>query len=148
LIIWGDEASFNCWMRSRRTWSTKEEPVKVVLNEKRNSGITVYGAIGAAMERPLFKQFKTTNKEDFLSFLTEIRGTLPEQYKDRTIKLVLDNHKSHGTLLVRSYCQFNNIEIKFLPSYSPEFNCIEPLWSVVKRRFKQKLIAENDILIN
>ena len=49
LIIYGDEASFNCWMRSKRTWSTKEEPVKVVLNEKRNSGITVYGAIGAAM---------------------------------------------------------------------------------------------------
>jgi len=32
LIIYGDEASFNCWMRSKRTWSTKEEPVKVVLN--------------------------------------------------------------------------------------------------------------------
>ena len=44
LIIYGDEASFNCWMRSKRTWSTKEEPIKVVLNEKRNSGITVYGA--------------------------------------------------------------------------------------------------------
>ena len=51
-------------------------------------------------------------------------------------------------MLVRSYCQFKNIEIKFLPSYSPEFNCIEPLWSVVKRRFKQKLVAESDILIN
>ena len=82
------------------------------------------------MERALFKQFKTINKEDFLSFLTEISGTLPKQYKDRTIKLILDNHKSHGTLLVRSYCKFNNI-VKFLPSYSPKFNCIEPLWSVV-----------------
>ena len=50
--------------------------------------------------------------------------------------------------MVRSYCQFNNIEIKFLPSYSPEFNSIEPLWSVIKRRFKSKLVAESDVVIN
>ena len=78
LIIYGDEASFNCWMRSKKTWTSYEEPVKIVLNEKRNTGITVYGAIGAAMERPLFKQFKTTNKEDFLSFISGIRDTLSE----------------------------------------------------------------------
>ena len=111
-----------------------------MLNEKRNTGITVYGAIGAAMERPLFKQFKTTNKDDFLSFIACIRDTLSDQDKLKTIKLILDNHKSHGMLVVRSYCQFNNIEIKFLPSYSPEFNSIEPLWSVIKRRFKSKLL--------
>ena len=114
-------------MRSRRTWTSYEEPVKIVLNEKRNTGITVYGAIGAAMERPLFKQFKTTNKEDFLSFISGIRDTLSEQDRNKTIKLILDNHKSHGTLMVRSFCKFNNIEIKFLPSYSPVFNSIEPL---------------------
>ena len=50
--------------------------------------------------------------------------------------------------MVRSFCQFNNIEIKFLPSYSPEFNSIEPLWSVIKRRFKSKLVAETDIKID
>jgi hypothetical protein len=54
-----------------------------VLNEKRNTGITVYGAIGAAMERPLFKQFKTTNKEDFLSFISGIRETLSEQDRNK-----------------------------------------------------------------
>ena len=50
--------------------------------------------------------------------------------------------------MIRSFCKFNNIEIKFLPSYSPEFNSIEPLWSVIKRRFKSKLVAENDIKID
>ena len=119
-----------------------------MLNEKRNTGITVYGAIGAAMERPLFKQFKTTNKEDLMSFISSIRDTLSEQDRNKTIKLILDNHKSHGTLMMLSHSQFNNIEIKFLPSYSPEFNSIEPLWSVIKRRFKSKLVAESDIVIH
>ena len=50
--------------------------------------------------------------------------------------------------MVRSFCQFNNIEINFLPSYSPEFKSIEPLLSVIKRRFKSKLVAENDIKID
>ena len=52
----------------------------------------------------MFKQFKTTNKEDFLSFISGIRDTLSEQDRNKTIKLILDNHKSHRTLMVRSYC--------------------------------------------
>ena len=91
---------------------------------------------------------EATNKEDFLSFISGIRETLSEQDRNKKIKLILDNHKSHCTLMVRSFCQFNNIEIKFVPSYSPEFNSIEPLWSVIKRRFKSKLVAETDIKID
>ena len=34
-----------------------------------------------------------------------------------------------------------------MPPYTPEFNCIEALWSVIKRDFKQRVLAENQVVI-
>ena len=32
-----------------------------------------------------------------------------------------------------------------MPGYSPEFNCIEALWSVIKRRVKARLAFRKDV---
>jgi len=52
---------------------------------------------------------------------------------------VLDNARAHIGQPVKTYCHFNHIELLFMPGYSPEFNSIEALWSVIKRRVKAKL---------
>ncbi len=44
-LIYFDEASFNLWLRNRRTWCSPDEPVKMMLNKSRGNGITVMGAI-------------------------------------------------------------------------------------------------------
>jgi transposase len=35
----------------------------------------------------------------------------------------------------------------FMPPYSPEFNCIEALWSVIKRDFKKRVLALRKVVI-
>jgi len=40
-----------------------------------------------------------------------------------------------------------NLELMFMPPYTPEFNCIEALWSVIKRDFKQRVLAEDQVVI-
>ncbi len=46
-VLYFDEASFNVWMRNRRTWTSRERPVKMVINERRLPGLTVFGAISS-----------------------------------------------------------------------------------------------------
>jgi transposase len=54
---------------------------------------------------------------------------------------VLDNHKAHHNLEVKELAEELNFELMFMPPYTPEFNCIEALWSVIKRDFKQRVLA-------
>ena len=44
-LVYLDEASFNLWLRNKKTWTPRQEPVKYPLNKDRYSGITVIGAI-------------------------------------------------------------------------------------------------------
>ena len=44
-LVYFDEASFNLWLRNRKTWTPKEEPIKYPLGRNRGNGITVMGAI-------------------------------------------------------------------------------------------------------
>ena len=44
-LIYFDEASFNLWLRNKRTWTPKQEPVKYPIGKNRGKGITVMGAI-------------------------------------------------------------------------------------------------------
>jgi transposase len=36
----------------------------------------------------------------------------------------------------------------FMPPYCPEFNCIEALWSVLKRDFKKRVLLEQRVEIS
>ena len=146
-MVYVDEASFNCWMYSKRTWTTYEQPVKLVLNKTRNTGIIVIGAVCKIFTKPLFMLAQTTNSTDFHSFITQIRASLPRSQATAPIHIILDNHRAHHTLVVREYCKHHKLELTFQPSYSPEFNSIETLWSIIKRRFKQQLVAEVDVHI-
>ena len=44
-LLYFDEASFNLWLRNKRTWTPKIDPVKYPIGRNRGKGITVMGAI-------------------------------------------------------------------------------------------------------
>lgn len=137
-MVYFDEASFNLWMRHRKTWGHQGCPVKMVLNKVRGKGITVFGAIGTQMPKALFCMESTTNQEYFRRFLRRLRKLF--EHDERTIHVILDNHRAHHTNLIRDYAKKKNIELHFMPPYSPELNAIEPLWSVLKRDFKTRML--------
>lgn len=80
---------------------------------------------------------------------------LAEQNIGVPITLVLDNARYQKCYFVRDYAASLNIELLFLPPYSPNLNLIERLWKFVKKKclwskyysdFKQFKAAISDCL--
>jgi len=70
--------------------------------------------------------------ENFQLFLDEFSNTNPDEFKI----LLLDNgafHKSEKLIIPE------NIELLFIPPYSPELNPAEKIWWKMKRAFSGKL---------
>jgi len=53
-LMYFDEASFNLWLRNKKTWTPKIEPVKYPIGRNRGRGITVMGAISQFISKPIF----------------------------------------------------------------------------------------------
>ena len=52
----------------------------------------------------------------------------------KPITLILDNARYQKCALVQNYAAALNIELLYLPSYSPHFNLIERLWKFVRKQ--------------
>ena len=105
-----------------------------MLNKNRGKGITVMGAISPHLGKPLFTMESSTNSLAFCEFLGKLRQRFP--LRSTRVTIVLDNAKAHRTFDAQRVAKELNLELMFMPPYTPEFNCIEALWSVIKRYFK------------
>ena len=72
---------------------------------------------------------KHTKCDDFCEFLEEVRGHNPLN----RICLILDNFATHKANKVYERAKFLNIELIYLPPYSPDLNPIEFIWKSMKR---------------
>lgn len=70
-----------------------------------------------------------SRKENIVAFLKKIRDHNP----DKRILVILDNFRSHHSGLVAEMAVTMNIDLIFLPAYSPDLNPIEFIWKSVKR---------------
>ena len=70
------------------------------------------------------------NAESFCQLLWKLRTLYP----DLPLTLVLDNAKYQKCLLVWNLAALLEIELLYLPPYSPNLNLIERLWKFVKKK--------------
>ena len=59
---------------------------------------------------------------------------IAERGMDTPITLVLDNARYQKCQIVREFAERLNIELLYLPPYSPNLNLIERLWKFVKKK--------------
>lgn len=74
-----------------------------------------------------FKEHST--KEDVCSFLSTIKNS----NIGKRIIVILDNFRSHRAKDTVDFAMAHDIELVYLPPYSPDLNPIEFIWKSVKR---------------
>jgi hypothetical protein len=65
-LVYFDESSFHMWMRNSKTWTPPDYSVKWAYPKFRGTGITIFGAIGTCLEKPVFMKASTTNKDSVM----------------------------------------------------------------------------------
>lgn len=81
-------------------------------------------------DKPLFQEFDKINSESIVAFLDKINNHFAHKKK---ITVICDNAGYHKGKPVQAFLSLNpQVQMVFLPPYSPNLNPIERLWKVLR----------------
>jgi transposase len=83
-------------------------------------------------------------KKIYINVLKTMESYLKEE---KPMVIVLDNYTVHHALLFKEACEYLNIILIYLPSYSPKLNPIEQIWRTVKNELSTEFIVDKGFLI-
>ena len=127
-LIYVDAAHFVLAPFLGYLWSFTRIFIKAPAGRKR---FNVLGALDAITHELTMVTNETyINARTFCQLLWEISC----RYGDVPITLVLDNARYQKCALVFNLARLLNIELLYLPAYSPNLNLIERLWKFVKKK--------------
>lgn len=134
-IIYLDETTFHYHMRQSKVWQRQGTSVKLPLNNRRFSGVTLFGAISNCFDGAVMMVGDATNTAEFCRFLEMLIDKVPANVRPH---LVIDNHIAHRSKKATDIMS-EHFELLWLPVNSCQFNSIERLWADIKRRFRQHI---------
>lgn len=107
-------------------WSLKRVFIKAPSGRKR---FNVLGALNAVTRQVLMvTNTDYINSQSVCELLRQIASQITGP-----VTLVMDNARYQRCILVQAFAKSLEIELLFLPSYSPNLNLIERLWKFVKK---------------
>lgn len=132
-LFFMDAAHFTLGVFVCKVWSKTRKFIRSGAGRNR---INILGVVNAIThELTYLHNTDKINAEVIMDFLRQLRL----QYLDLPIAIVLDNARYQHCRAVKELAQELNIELLFLPPYSPNLNLIERLWKFIK---KEVLYAE------
>lgn len=138
-IHWGDETGIQSDAYNAKGFAPKGKTPVVSLNAKKSSINMISSITNQGKVRFMLYQ-ETMTSQVFIKFLSRL-------IKDakRKVFLVLDNHRVHHSKIVKEWLEQHKeqIELFFLPSYSPELNPDEYLNGNLKQKIRSGLPARS-----
>lgn len=85
---------------------------------------------------PITQETETITNDTYITSteIVELFKNLREKNGDKIIYIILDNAKYQKCELVRKKSEEYNINIEYLPAYSPNLNLIERLWKWLRKK--------------
>ena len=127
-IINFDEASFRLVPIIQKIWVKRGSKPGIPFwfsSKKAN----IFGALIDGKEM-VYDWFDKLNAKSFIEFLKKLMTKLPK----KKYVFVLDNAPAHKAKITMQYLEQlgENIYIEFIPPYSPQLNCIETCWKILR----------------
>ena len=128
-IVNFDEVTFRLVPFLRKVWVAKNSRPQGIFwwsNKKAN----LFGALidGKILH---YEWYDRLNAHYFIEFMKRFVATLD---KNKEYVFILDNAPAHKAKISQEYLASlkENIFIEFLPPYSPQLNCIETAWKIIR----------------
>lgn len=120
MVLFFDEGRFGLQSTVSRVWAEKGRPLEIKVKQG-YSNFYIYSAV-APHSGDSFSLFMPEVNTDMMNvYLQQLHHAFPL----KKLMLIMDQAAWHKSNLLQ---QFDNIEIRFLPPYSPELNPVEKLW--------------------
>ncbi len=142
-IYFADEAGMRSDYHAGTTWAPAGE-TPVVAATGACFAVNMISAVAPSGEM----RFRLVEGTVNASVLADFIERLATDAGDRKVFLIVDGHPSHRSRVVqRKLKQLDGqVELFFLPPYSPELNPDELVWSHVKRQIGRAAVASKDDL--
>lgn len=129
-ILFEDEAMIRDYQAIGRTWFLKGKQ-RIIPTYGKHQGVKLVGTLDYATGEIFCVEEERYDAPVFLEFLKKVLSKYPGQ----RIVIILDNAKIHHSKLLLPFLKDHEYEMQlvFLPPYSPNLNLIEEFWGWLKR---------------
>lgn len=129
-ILFEDECMIRDYQAIFRTWFPKGKQ-RIVPTYGKHQGVKLLGVLDYETGEVFCIHAEKYDAAVFLDFLTRIVS----KYRFERILLLVDNARIHHARLIQPFLKEHkdDLELVFLPPYSPNLNMIEELWGWLKR---------------
>jgi transposase len=139
-LIFQDEMEIHRFPALTRMWALVGHQPEVPAPGK-NEKKVVYGGVDYRTGKLTYTLADTKCGSSFLVFLAALLAA----YAGKKIRVVCDNGRFHTTKAVQAFLEEHReqIEVYWLPPYSPSLNLIERLWGHLKRTVLANVLYAN-----
>ena len=110
---------------------------KVIETTGNRSRLNIIGALNLSdISATIVDDYESINSESIVRFFCKLRESYPLAHK---LHIILDGAGYHRSDLVKDAAFVLNIELHYLPPYSPNLNPIERLWKVMNEKSRNNV---------
>lgn len=110
---------------------------KVIETTGNRSRLNIIGALNLSdIGATIVHNYESINSESIVRFFCELRKSYPLAHK---LHIILDGAGYHRSDLVKDAAFVLNIELHYLPPYSPNLNPIARLWKVMNEKSRNNV---------
>lgn len=140
-LVYLDESGVDENLQRESGWSLRGEKIIGETSGKARKRLSVIAALNEKnIKAPLFFE-GYTDTEVFNGWVEDC--LIPELKAGQTV--ILDNASFHKSPKTKTLIESVGCHLKYLPTYSPDFNPIEQQWAILKSRIRKHRLPNESI---